>query len=218
MSDKIATFAYMEKEELNMTYKRLFSKKSLTYTLSVVITLLLVLFSCQNNVKKRLCQNGKMWYVYCSYSSDLDPTSKYLVRNSGCFIFKSEGELLHVVYNEESNQYEEYKQPFNDPWHINHKNKNRWDYNKSTNELIFSLGKYQVLAFVEDTLILESYGLFKDYISVLVNLGEEFPKNPNNKVRDNFDRSDIIRLLKQGNVPNDTIAKYIMLDSISIAY
>lgn len=214
-------FADMKKEELNMTYKRLFCIRTLTVSLLVIITLLLALISCQNNVKKRLCQNGKMWYFYCNplySSSDIDSTSKYLVRNFGCFIFKNKGELLHVVYNEDSNQYEEYKRPFNDPWDINHKNKNRWDYNKSTNELIFSLGKHQVLAFVEDTLILESHGVFNDYISVLVNLGEEFPKNPNNKVRDHFDRSDIIRLLKQGNVPNDSIEKYIMLDSISIAY
>ena len=208
----------MEKEELNMTYKRLFSKRSLTISLLVVVTFLLVLISCQKNVKKRLCQNGKMWYVYSPYPSDLYPTSKCLVRNFGCFKFKSNGELLHVVYNEENNQYEDYKQPFNDPWQINHKNKNRWDYNKRTDELKFSLGKFDVLAFVEDTLILESHSHFNDCIIILVNLGEEFPKNPNNQVRDHFDRRDIIRLLKQGDVPNDSIEKYIMLDSISIAH
>lgn len=197
---------------MNNTNNMLFTKRALTIWLIFSVTLLLVLTSCKNDIEKRLSQKGNMWYLYTlpiSLIGSQDSTSKYLVGGGfGCFKFNDNGELQHLVYNHETNQYVEYVPVINDVWR--QKLDDKWHYNETKNELFFWGGKCKVLAIVEDTLLLESH----DLICVLVNLGEEYPKNPNNRARERFDRSDIIRLLKQGKVPNDTIEKYIILDSL----
>ena len=203
--EKFATFAISDKEEwiMNMTNIKLPDKRGLTISLLFSIVLLLVLASCQNEVEKRLSQKGNMWYVYGRPNpmfEDLDSTSKYLVHGFGCFKFKSNGNLLHVDYNDEINQYVEYDPIIDDIEYLD-----KWYYKENKNELLLWDGKYRILAFVEDTLLVQMF----NHIDILVNLGEDFPKNPSNRAKDHFDKNNIIRLLKQGNVPNDTIEKYV---------
>ena len=84
-------------------------------------------------------------------------------------------------------------------------NFDKWYYKESENELLLWDGKYRILAFVEDTLLVQMF----NHIDILVNLGEEFPQKPINRAKDHFDKNNIIRLLKQGNIPDDTIEKYV---------